>query len=162
MEIESTEALLTRINELNALHHMEQLKKTSAFKDALVKGAKAPYYTAKGLVTEPVTTVKGVGSGIGQWFSNIGRSAVSKDPHQEGVASAVLGYAGVRRQYAYEYNINPYTTFEPLQKQLREISKASVAGGFNAQRRICRAQEPCRYCVGSIKDREYHAKAGSR
>ncbi len=151
MEMESTEALLMRINELNALHHMEQLKQTSAFKDALVKGAKAPFYTAKGLVTEPVTTVKGVGSGMGQWFSNIGRSAVSKDPHQEGVASAVVGYAGVRRQYAYEYGINPYTGFGPLQKELRAISKASVAGGLTPSVAFAALKSPVGTALGASK-----------
>jgi hypothetical protein len=151
MEIESTGALLMRINELNALHHMEQLKQTSAFKDALVKGAKAPYYTAKGLVTEPITTVKGVGSGMGQWFSNIGRSAVSKDPHQEGVASAVVGYAGVRRQYAYEYGINPYTRFDPLQKELRSISKASVAGGLTPSVAFAALRSPVGTALGASK-----------
>jgi hypothetical protein len=45
---------------MKALRHMEELEGTSAFTEALKQSAKAPYYTAKGLVTEPVDTVSGV------------------------------------------------------------------------------------------------------
>ena len=128
--VESTELLLERINELMALRHMEELKGTSAFGDALKESAKAPYYTAKGLVTEPVDTVSGIATGVGRWFSDVGRSITSSDPHQENVLKTAVGYASIKRKYAYEYGIDPYTRFGPVQKRLSEISQAALAGGI--------------------------------
>jgi hypothetical protein len=122
-----------RINELKALQHMEKLKKSKVFKEALKKGAMAPLNTAKGLVKEPVKTVKGVATGIGRWFSDVGRSIKSDDPHQESVLKTVIGYAGAKRKFAHEYGIDPYTDFEPVQKMLGEIARAGVAGGMTTK-----------------------------
>jgi hypothetical protein len=130
MEVESTALLKIRINELSAMAHMEELKKTKVFKDALKEGAKAPLETAKGIITSPVETVSGVATGIGRWFSDVGRSIVSDDPHQANVLSTAIGYAAQKRRFAYEYGVDPYTDFEPVQQALAEVSRAGVAGGL--------------------------------
>ena len=130
LTVESTSLLMERVAELKALHHMEEFEQTDAFIDAMKKGVTAPLDTAKSLVTHPIDTVKGVASGIGSWFGDIGNAITSDDPNQENVLSAAIGYAGMQRKYAYEYRINPYTRYEPVQKQLGKIAKASVAGGM--------------------------------
>ncbi len=128
--LESTVLLMIRINELNALQQMEELKKTKVYTDALKEGAKGPFKTAKGLVTHPVDTIKGVGTGIGRWFSDVGRAVVSSDPHQENVLKTAVGYAAVKRRFAFEFGVNPYTDFEPVQKSLNEIAWAGTGGGL--------------------------------
>jgi hypothetical protein len=130
LTVESTALLLMRINELGAIEHMEKLEQTDVFKDAFKKGAKAPLNTAKALVKEPVETVKGVGTGIGRWFSDIGRAITSDDPHQEGALQTAIGYAGTKRKFSYEYGIDPYTDYKPVKEILGKISKAGVAGGI--------------------------------
>jgi hypothetical protein len=130
MSIESTALLEIRVNELKALGHIEELKKTTVFKDSLKKGAKAPIETAKRLVTSPVKTVSGVATGIGRWFSDVGRSIVSDDPHQANVLSTAVGYAATKRRFAYEYGIDPYTDYERVQEALADVSQVGVAGGL--------------------------------
>lgn len=130
MKVESTALLKIRIHELKALGHIEELKKTTVFKDALKKGAMAPIETAKGLVTSPVKTVSGVATGIGRWFSDVGRSIVSDDPHQANVLSTAVGYAATKRRFAYEYGIDPYTEYEKVQEALADVAQAGVAGGL--------------------------------
>ncbi len=130
LRVESTTLLMERINELQALRHMEELKQTRAYGEALKQGATAPLKAAKGMVTEPIETAKGVATGVGRWFSDVGRSIVSDDPHQENVLKTAIGYAGMKRKYAYEYGIDPYTTYEPVQQRLSELARASVAGGL--------------------------------
>ena len=130
MTLESTAMLKIRVHELRALDRMEDLKKTKLFTDALKAGAKGPLKTAKGIVTEPVDTVKDVGIGIGKWFSDIGRSVVSDDPYQENTLSTVIGYAAAKRKFAYEFGIDPYTNYEPVQKALVEIARVTVVGGL--------------------------------
>ncbi len=129
-QIESTMLLKIRINELYALNHMEAVESSSVFKDALIKGAKAPIELAKNLVVEPVDTVTNTVSGIGRWFSDIGRSLVSDDPYQDNALKTAFGYASVKRQFAYLYGIDPYTEFEPVQKQLSKISQVAFTGGL--------------------------------
>jgi hypothetical protein len=133
LTVESTSLLMIRLNELKALHHMQELTQTKAFKDAVKEGVKGPFKTIKGVATSPVDTVKNTGSGIGRWFSNVGRSVVSDDPHQEGTLSAALGYSTVKRRFAYEYGIDPYTSYEPVQRKLNEIARYSVAGGLTTK-----------------------------
>ena len=128
--IHSTELLKIRINEMRALHHMETVEQTEVFKDAFVTGAKAPGTFAKNLVTSPIDTTTNMASGIGRWFSDIGRSVTSDDPYQENVLKTAVGYAVVKRQFAYHYGIDPYTDFEPVQEQLTKIAKAGFAGGL--------------------------------
>ena len=129
-QVESTMLLKIRINELYALNHMEAVESSSVFKDALIKGAKAPIELAKNLVVEPVDTVTNTVSGIGRWFSDIGRSLVSDDPYQDNALKTAFGYASVKRQFAYLYGIDPYTEFEPVQKQLSKISQVAFTGGL--------------------------------
>ncbi len=133
LTVESTALLMIRLNELKALHHMQELTQTKAFKDAVKEGVKGPFKTIKGVATSPVDTVKNTGSGIGRWFSNVGSAVVSDDPHQEGIVSAALGYNTVKRHYAFEYGIDPYTSYGPVQRKLNEIAKYSVAGGLTTK-----------------------------
>lgn len=128
--IEGTEQLTIRINELRALHHMEAVERTDVFKKAFKKGAKAPVTFAKNLVAHPIDTVSGTVSGIGRWFSDVGRSITSDDPYQENALKTAVGYAAAKRQFAFAYGIDPYTEFEPVQKKLSTIARAGFAGGL--------------------------------
>ena len=75
-------------------------------------------------------TGKGVATGIGHWFSDIGRSIVSDDPHQEGTLKTAIGYAAAKRRFAYEFGVDPYSNYEPVQEALNEIALAAVGGGM--------------------------------
>jgi len=128
--VESNVVLLERINELRALVLMEKLKRSKVFKDSLVSGVKAPVKLAGDLVTSPVKTVTNVVKGTGSFVSNLGRSIFSSDPHQDNVVKVALGYDATKRKYAFEFMINPYSSYEPVLDRLSEISQASVAGGI--------------------------------
>jgi len=133
MRIKSTELLVMRINEIQALHHMDELKKTKVFTDAIKEGVKAPFRTVKGMVTEPVDTVSGIATGIGRWFSDIGRSITVDDPHQENVLKTAIGKSAAKRKFAYEYGIDPYTTWPPLQDSLDAVAWTAVSGGLTTK-----------------------------
>jgi hypothetical protein len=130
LRVKSTALLKIRINEVHALSHMEEVKKTKVFTDAVKKGVLAPVRTVKGLVTEPIDTVSEIGTGIGRWFSDVGHSIVSKDSDQENVLKTAIGKASAKRKFAYEYGVNPYTSWEPVQKNLDSFAWTTVAGGL--------------------------------
>lgn len=128
--VESTEQLMARINELNAIQVMAEMDRQKVFGDALVAGVKAPVKGAINLVKAPVETTKGAIEGAGRFLSNIGRSVMSDDPHQDNAIKVALGYDAAKRGFAYEFGINPYSSYEPAMSKLGEIAQASVAGGL--------------------------------
>jgi hypothetical protein len=130
MELKSTAELMIRINELQALKHMEELKKTRVFAKAFKKGVAAPLMTAKGVVTSPFKTVDGIVTGIGHWFTDIGRSVLKDDPHQEDPLKTAIGYATAKRAYAYEYGVDPYTSWKPIQDELETIAWTAFGGAL--------------------------------
>jgi hypothetical protein len=133
LTVESSGLLLMRLNELKAINKMEQLKKTDVYTEALKKSAIAPLKTAEGLVTDPVGTTAGAVSGIGRWFGDVGRSITSDDPHQANVLKTASGYASAKRQLAYEFGVDPYSSYQPLQKSLDEIAQTAGLGGLTAK-----------------------------
>jgi hypothetical protein len=128
--VESTAGLMKRIDELNSIKAMEDLEQSGIFKDSLVKGVKAPVQGAIDLVKSPIKTTKGFITGTGKFLSNMGRAIVSSDPHQDNALKVALGYDAAKRAYAYEFGIDPYSTFEPLVDRLGKIARAATVGGF--------------------------------
>jgi hypothetical protein len=130
LRVVSTTELLTRITELNALVIMEEMDRKEVFGDALVEGTKATVKGVAELVTSPVETGKNIVKGTGQFLSNVGDSLFSDDPDQDNVVKVALGYDVAKRQFAFEFGIDPYTNYEPVVNRLGEIARAAVAGGL--------------------------------
>ena len=99
-ELESTEALHQRLQELRALAGLEEIERSQVFLDAVERGITAPVRGAGELLSDPTGAVGGAVTGFGRWVGNVGRSAVSRDPDQEGVLSALTGYEGAKRAFA--------------------------------------------------------------
>ena len=133
LTVESTTLMLIRINELRALHKMEQLKGTDIYSKALLAAGSSPLRTAKGLITAPVKTSGAIVTGFGKWFSDVGRSIVSDDPHQADVMKTALGHAAVKRQFAFNFGVDPYSDYGPLQKELNDIAWTAVTGGLTVK-----------------------------
>ncbi len=128
--VESTSQLMIRISELKALQVMEEVDRKGVFGDALVKGIKAPVQGVVELVQSPIETSKSIFKGAGRFFSNIGNSIISDDPNQDNALKVALGYDVAKRQFAFSFDIDPYTTYEPVVDRLGEIARAAVAGGI--------------------------------
>ncbi len=134
VRVESTALLVKRIGELNALVRIEEIKKSTAYLKALQKAAMLPVDTAVGLIGNPVGTVEGIGSGIGRFFSNIGSAVTGGGgPYKDNAVNSLLGQASYKREYAYHFNVDPYTTFEPLQKALNDLAWTAAAGGLTVK-----------------------------
>ncbi|MEM7024716.1 MAG: hypothetical protein AAF637_19375 [Pseudomonadota bacterium] len=131
VEVQSTELLKIRIQELNALVQMNELAGTSVFKDAAIEAAKSPFVFAKDVVTSPIDTMGGVVKGTGQFFKNIGHAMFgSASEQEEGVVGATLGTAAAKRAFAEEFQVDPYSTNEPMQSRLTDLSWTAFAGGM--------------------------------
>ena len=131
--VESTVLLLKRINELRALYKMEQLQGTDLFANAAKGAATGPLTTAKGLVEDPAGTVSAVGSGIGNFFGKVSDSVQSKDPYQASATQSALGQAATKREFAYQFGIDPYSPYPPLQKTLDSIAWTAASGSLTVK-----------------------------
>lgn len=122
-----------RRHELLAIDHMEQVSRTGEFGDAMAKAAAGPFNTAADLITSPVETTGNIISGTGKWIGGIWDSVTNWGDDDDGVLAAATGFAANKRATALAYQIDPYSRYEPLQAELKEIAWASFAGGFSVQ-----------------------------
>ena len=127
---EGTAELMIRIHELEALRAMEAMRRGGVFGDAVVVGVKAPFKGAIALVTAPIDTTKNIVKGTGQYLSNVGRSIARRDPAQDNVFKTALGYDVAKRQFAFGFGVNPYSSSDPVLARLGQISRSAVAGGI--------------------------------
>ena len=133
VKVESTVLLLKRIGELSALHKMEQLQGTDLFANAAKGAATGPLTTAKGLVEDPAGTVSAVGSGIGKFFGRVSDSMQSDDPYQASATQSALGQAATKREFAYQFGVDPYSPYPPLQKTLDSIAWTAASGSLTVK-----------------------------
>jgi len=122
-----------RRHDLLAVDHMEQVSRTEAFGDAMAQAASGPFSTAADLITDPAETTGNIVSGTGKWMGNMWDSVTNWGADDDSLLEAASGFAANKRAVAAAYGIDPYTRYEPLQAQLKDIAWASFAGGFSVQ-----------------------------
>jgi hypothetical protein len=128
--VEGTTQLRARIHEIEATRDIEELERSDAFVDAMKGTVTGAIEGGKALVKAPIDTSKKAVKGLGRWLGNVGSSFTSDDPDQENAVATILSYDAVKRAYALEFGVDPYTDFEPFQERLGEIAKASTAGSL--------------------------------
>lgn len=130
-EVVGNAAMEIRLAELAALQKMEALKKTDVYKKALTTALASPFGFAKDLITSPIDTVKGIASGVKTLFGSVGHALFGgASDQEEGVAKTALGFDVAKRQFAFKFGIDPYTSFPPVRDRLDEISWTGVAGNL--------------------------------
>jgi hypothetical protein len=143
-----------RVNELSAIEALQEVQRTQAFQDSLVRAAQAPIQLVQSAVANPIGTVENVGQGFGNVLGRVGflaRSSVQSvadstgntasapsglppAPAGEAMPSAFtgdpFGYNKARRDWARQLNVDPYTSNPVLRPLLDNASTASFAGSF--------------------------------
>jgi len=146
-----------RVNELQAIEVLQEVQKSQAFQDSLVRAASAPVQLVQSAVTNPLGTVENIGQGLGSVLGRVGflarsgaqsvadssadrsaappaASTLPPAPAGEAMPSAFtgdpFGYNKARRDWARQLNIDPYTSNPVLRPLLDNASAASFAGSF--------------------------------
>ena len=131
LTVDSTDRLMIRLQEVEALQRMEEVKGSDVFKEAFKASLKAPVELAEGLVTAPMETVGEVGKGVGTFFSSVGHSLFGgASEEEESAVETAVGYDVIKRQFAYQFGVDPYTHNELVQERLTELSRAAFLGGL--------------------------------
>ncbi len=130
-EANGEEMLRIREHEIAAIGGLREIKKTKAFGEAFKKAATSPLKGAQALITDPVDTVKGIPKGIGKFFGRIGEMTKGgRGDREDGYTKELIGFAAVKRKYAYKFGVDVYSSNEVLQKDLNSVSWAGFAGGM--------------------------------
>ena len=128
----STAMLRKRIGEINALVVMEKIKGTKEFTSSLKQAGVDTLGSMKNLVVHPIDTVSGAASGLGAAFRRASDSLTGprrSDTEDSRIKNAI-GFSKVKRDYAYELDVDVYSDNEKLQEQLNQISWAGYGGSM--------------------------------
>lgn len=136
--------LTTRLNEVRALAALDEVSKSEVFLKSAGGAVLNVGKSTMKVVTEPVDTAKGIGSGVKRLGVNLGRmskravdsagneseAAAPKENAAEGTANAVLGVSGAMRRWARKVGADPYTTNQVLFEALKDIGRIDAAGNI--------------------------------
>jgi len=126
--------LRIRIQEIQAIAVLQEIKKTKAFRDAAEQAAMSSYKGAKNLITHPVNTVSGVPKGVGRLFSRVGEMfGGGRGEQEDSVAKELIGFSAIKRAYANKLGVDVYSSNKVLQKELNRVSWAGFAGGVGVK-----------------------------
>jgi len=130
----SEDMLRIRIQEIQAIAVLQEIKKTKAFRDAAEQAAMSSFKGAKNLITHPVDTIGGVPKGVGRLFSRVGEMfGGGRGEQEDSVAKELIGFSVVKRQYAHKLGVDVYSSNKVLQKELNRLSWAGFAGGVGVK-----------------------------
>src|SRR5262245_41462254 len=128
----STAMLAKRIGEINALVVMEQVKGTTEFTNAVKKAGSGVVSSAKNRVTHPVESLSGAASGLGAAFRTASASLTGpkRSEAEESRVKDAIGFARMKRDYAYQFGVDVYSDNKVLQDRLDEITWAGYGGSM--------------------------------
>lgn len=127
-QVDGIELLRMRVREAAATAKIEQIDTGETLVASAGRTALKPVETAKDLVTAPGKTVGETFKGIGGWFNRVDASMSATDPGREGTVASLTGGSKARRKLAYDMHVDPYTTFPPLDAELKRVASASAIG----------------------------------
>jgi hypothetical protein len=128
----STAMLKKRVQEIDAIAVMEQIKGTKEYSASIKEAGLDTLAGMKSLITSPVETVKGAIGGLGAAFRRAG-DAMSGPKRSDAEDSRVkdwIGFSKTKRDYAYQLGVDVYSDNKVLQDRLDDISWAGFAGGL--------------------------------
>jgi hypothetical protein len=123
-----TDLLRMRVHEVAATAQIEQIGGAETLATSVGKTALKPLGTAKDLVTAPGKTVSDTFKGVGNIFGQVKAGVSATDPHREGTIASLTGGSKARRKLAYDFGVDPYTTFDPLGAELKRVATSSAIG----------------------------------
>lgn len=128
----STALLWTRITEIKAMKAIEAVGSGERFGNSVLESGKNTVAGAADLVIHPLDSLRGAVSGVGKMFSRAEESMTStQSKYEDSKTKAVIGYAGVKREYALAFGVDPYSTNPELQERLGRLASAGYAGGVS-------------------------------
>ena len=126
-----------RIQEINAIAKMAEMKKSGAFVDGLKESGGTLLESGKNLIVHPVDTLSGFPSGVYNIFADIGVVARKVVKREASIADAtvkagdaLLGFSRNKHELAYSLGVNQFSDNKVLHEYLNSVSWATTGGTF--------------------------------
>jgi hypothetical protein len=126
--VKGSDLMRVRAREIAATAELEKIGGAETLVGSAGRTALKPLNTAKDLVTAPGRTLGDTFKGVGNLFGSVDASMSATDPHKESVLASVTGGATARRKLAYDFGVDPNTSFPPLNDELTRLATASAVG----------------------------------
>jgi len=126
--VKGSDLMRVRAREMAATAELEKIDSAGTLVNAAGRTALKPLNTAKDLVTAPGKTIGDTVRGVGNLFGSVDASMAATDPHKEGVIASVTGGATARRKLAFDFGVDPNTSFPPLDDELTRLATANAIG----------------------------------
>src|SRR5262245_24231425 len=128
----STAMLRIRVQEINAMAVMDQLKGTKEFGNAVKEASLNTMVAAKNMVFQPVKTLGEAVTGVGLMFRRAGDSmfGAKRSDAEDSRFKSLIGFSNYKREYAYDLGVDVYSRNEVLQDRLNDIAWTGFAGGL--------------------------------
>jgi hypothetical protein len=124
-------ALRKLLKELPVIAKLKEIKKGEAYLKALAQSGTSPLTFTKDVLTQPVETLTSIPKGVAKLFSNAATGLTSKrDPSQDSRLAAALSMSSQKREYAYTFGVDPYSSNRVLQEELNSLGWAGAAGSL--------------------------------
>jgi hypothetical protein len=119
------------IAETRAINELKKIKSTKAFASGFASALKSPYKGVKALVTEPISTIKGVPTALWKFGKRVGEMASgSRGEKEDSYPAELLGFSTLKRKIAYKLGVDVYSANVTLQQEINDVSYAGFAGGL--------------------------------
>jgi hypothetical protein len=126
--VKGADLMRVRAREMAATAELEKIDSAGTLVNAAGRTALKPLATAKDLVTAPGRTIGDTVKGVGNLFGSVDASMAATDPNKEGVVASVTGGATARRKLAFDFGVDPNTSFPPLGEELTRLATANAIG----------------------------------
>jgi hypothetical protein len=126
--VKGSDLMRVRAREIAATAALERIDSAGTLVNAAGRTALKPLATAKDLVTAPGRTIGDTVRGVGNLFGSVDAAVGATDPHKERVIASVTGGATARRKLAYDFGVDPNTSFPPLHDELTRLATANAIG----------------------------------
>ena len=126
--VKGSDLMRVRAREIAATAALERIDSAGTLVNAAGRTALKPLATAKDLVTAPGRTIGDTVRGVGNLFGSVDAAMGATDPHKEKVIASVTGGATARRKLAFDFGVDPNTSFPPLHDELTRLATANAIG----------------------------------
>lgn len=119
-----------RAQELRALALLENMSRSEAFGEALLKAGLAPIRFGRDLVLDPFETVGNLLSGVGKMFDTVVAGASNPGGGRDPLIDSITGVTKVERELALELKVDPYSDYSPLRAGLKDVAQVTALGSL--------------------------------
>jgi hypothetical protein len=128
----STVALYKLIVEIEAIDAMKKVEASDTFTESLKASGSNTIAGIKNLFSKPEESIEGAAKGISSLWSRGEESVLHSDAGEteDSNLKQLIGFSKSKRDIAYKYHVDVYSTNKVLQDQLDTLAWADYAGGM--------------------------------